>query len=105
MYFSEQISLITKKIIPDKIGNQKSEKVKRTIYCNQESVGQDEYYKAAQSGMSPKIRIVVRPYEYQEERLAEYNGKVYAVYRTFQRKPEELELYLTEKAGEKNGDY
>ena len=69
----------------------------RTVPCNVHSVGQGEFYKALQIGITAKKQIDVRTAEYEDETLAELDGKRYNLTRTFSPDNGEFtELYLSD---------
>ncbi len=74
-------------------------KKRNCIYGTVESAGQKEFFAADQNGFKAEKRITVYSEEYDNEPLAEINGKRYAIYRTFARKDHKTELYLTSRIG------
>ncbi|MCI9576619.1 MAG: phage head closure protein [Clostridiales bacterium] len=93
--------LIGKTYQTDEIGNQISVSTKRKIYVSVGSVTQYEFYAAAQVGLKPDFRLKTFYLDYQGESALEYQGEIYAVYRTYtDQKAETTELYLTKKVGE-----
>lgn len=91
--------LINKTIVEDDIGNQIEQEVSKEVFCTVESITQSEYFQASQSGLKPQIKLTMSEFDYSGETEVEYNTKRYAIYRTFLRNDERIELYLTEKAG------
>lgn len=69
----------------------------RSVFCNVLSVGQGEFYKAAQVGIAIKQQVEVHAAEYEGETLAELDGKRYEIKRTFSPDNGEFtELYLSD---------
>lgn len=65
---------------------------RRTVLCGVRSVGFREYYASSATDYHPEIKFVLADYlDYQAETLAEYNGTVYRILRTY-RTGQELEL-------------
>jgi SPP1 family predicted phage head-tail adaptor len=91
--------LISKTIVEDEIGNQIEQEEEKEVFCTVESITQSEYFQASQSGLKPQIKLTMSEFDYSGEAEVEYNTKRYAIYRTFLRNDEHIELYLTEKAG------
>ena len=57
----------------------------RTVFCTIRSVGYSEYYRALEYGLHPSIVFVLADYaEYQNEKIAEYEGVRYRVIRTYE---------------------
>ena len=71
----------------------------RTIQCKVDSIGRGEWVTAQQGGYEAEIMAKVFSASYQGESLAQYNGKTYEVYRTFQ-SGDETELYLGTRIGD-----
>ena len=77
---------------------------RREILARLSSVDRGEFFAAGQNGLRPDFRFVVFAGEYAGEKLCEYNGAQYAVYRTYQVPgTDDMELYVQRKAGLKNG--
>lgn len=69
----------------------------RSVFCNVLSVGQGEFYKAAQVGVAIKKQVEVYTADYEGETLAELAGKRYEIKRTFSPDNGEFtELYLSD---------
>jgi SPP1 family predicted phage head-tail adaptor len=78
--------------------------VRREVMARVESAGRSEFFSAGQSGFKPEYRFTVFHGEYQGEDECEYEGTLYAIYRTY-RVPgtDDLELYVRLKVGLSNG--
>lgn len=72
---------------------------KTEVFATVESVGQTEFFKAAQTGYNSEIRISVWNSEYDGQPIAEIEEKRFSIYRKFCRNDGKIELYLTEKIG------
>ncbi|MDF2985731.1 MAG: hypothetical protein K0R50_1241 [Eubacterium sp.] len=86
-----------------KLFDDKEDNIGKEVFGNIESVSQTEYFQASQSGLKPQYKIVISEYDYENETIARYNSQVFAIYRTFLRNDEHIELYLTLKAGVHHG--
>ena len=93
------IRLVSFTIVEDKIGNQIEQETLKQVFCTVESISQSEYFQGSQSGLKPQIKVTICEFDYSNEIEVEYNLKRYAVYRTYLRNDERIELYLTIKAG------
>lgn len=69
------------------------------VFAELESVGQKEFFEAAQNGMKAELKVAVRTEDYDGERIVSVYGKKFGVYRTYRRKDGKTELFLGEKAG------
>ncbi len=80
--------------------------VLRKVLADKASITQQEFFNAEGDrgiGIKPKLCMRIRSFEYKGEKLCEYAGVIYSVYRTFDRQDGITELYLSPKAGEQSG--
>lgn len=93
---AEQISL-------DEYLNEVRTYTTREVFVKPRSVYASDFYEAARSGLQPSVVLVMsNPEDYQGEKVAEYNGKVYTIIRVFQR-PDRDEVELTLEERTENG--
>lgn len=69
------------------------------VFGTVESVGQKEFFAAAQSGFKAEHKITVWQSDYDGQSIVELNNERYSVYRTFRLKDGHIELYLASKVG------
>lgn len=69
------------------------------VFATIKSVGQREFFSAAQSGFKAEKKIEVRIEDYNDQPFVVVSGKRYSVYRTFERDDQKIELYLGQKVG------
>ncbi len=95
-----EITLIGKTYEKDEIGQfVPASEAERTIECKIDSVGRSEWLTAHQGGYEAQFVMDVFSASYNGESLAQYNGKTYEIYRTFQN-GDETELYLGTRIGD-----
>ena len=75
------------------------EETKRLVYCNARSITRTELFEAGQNGHAAAYMFEMFAYDYGGEKLVEYQGKRYGVYRTYQAGRDTMELYVEEKGG------
>lgn len=69
----------------------------RLVFCNIISIGQGEFYKAAQAGIKVEAKCEVHAVDYGGETVCELHGKRYGILRTFSPNNGEFtELTLTD---------
>lgn len=75
----------------------------REIFARVSSVGRNEFFAAGEAGLRSEHQFTISAAEYQDETMCEYEGKPYAIYRTY-RVPDTdmLELYVQRKVGVNN---
>ena len=93
------IALISETFDFDEIGNQVASETKKSVFGSVESVSQNEFFSAGQSGFRADRKVTIWGFEYANETIAEIDSVRYSVYRTFLRNDEKIELYLTKKVG------
>lgn len=77
-----------------------TEKTEREVFCQVHTISQKEFFKAGEQGLKPQYRFTIaNNADYEGEKLIIYNGKEYAVYRSFVKNTEAIELYVEEKVG------
>lgn len=72
---------------------------KRDVFCQAQSVSRNEFFLGGQNGLRPEYVFTVFFGDYDGEDVVEYRGAVYAVYRTYHARTDELEIYVQRKVG------
>lgn len=83
----------------NKLGQWEKTVTRRKVYAEVSSVGMNEWFEGGRNGLNPQYRFKVFQYDYNGETELEYDGKIYAIYRTYVDKHELIELYTEEKKG------
>lgn len=78
--------------------NQKTETY-REIYANVQSVNRAEFFEGGRNGFNPEYVMTVFFGDYGGEKVLRYEGTRYTIYRTYQRRNDELELYVERREG------
>ena len=96
--WNHEITLIAKKIIgTDELKQNITEEVKTLLLCRKKSITRSEFYQANQAGIRPSLVVDIHSFEYDNQELAEFEGKRYRVIKTYPVDLETLELTMTEK--------
>lgn len=94
------ISLIAETVVESDLHvPQAVQQTERDVFADVTSVTGSEWFEGGRNGIVPEYRIVVFKYDYQGEQLLRYNGTVYQIYRTYDRRTDELELYCARRKG------
>ena len=93
------IYLISTTYAPDDLGNQVATTTRTKRYCRVDSVTRSEFYAAGNAGLHPAYKFIFSRHEYNNEKLVEYGGVIYQIYRTYRKDDEQLELYAAERVG------
>lgn len=75
------------------------ETTRRDVFCQKQSVSRNEFFLGGQNGLKPEYVFTVFFGDYEGEDTVEYSGILYSVYRTYQARTDELELYVQKKVG------
>ena len=96
---SDVIKLISSTKTQDEYGVWKETLTERQVFCNVTSISAAEFFEGGRNGLNPSYRMIVFDGDYQGETMLKYNGKTYAIYRTYRSRNDELELYVERKGG------
>lgn len=98
---AEKISLISKSYTINSIGVSVATETKKSVYAIKTNINQSEFYEAGQQGLKPYGAYAVRITEYNGEDEIEVGTKRLTVYRTYTRTDGRVELYATDRKGQK----
>ena len=96
---SDVIKLISVTQTQDAYGVWRATESEKEVFCQVSSVTQTEFFAGGRNGLNPELRFTVFFDDYSDEPIVEYDGKRYAVYRTYQGRNDTLELYVERKGG------
>lgn len=100
------VILIKRRYQNDDFGVQQVvEEQRREVMCSVQFASRAEFFSGMQAGMRPEYMMYVHPVEYQNEVIAEYRGRQYAVYRVYHKSADCMELYLQQEVGVQNDVY
>ena len=84
----------------DSIGQYTSPPTEVSVIAQIRDITQSEFTSAGMVGFKPAKKFRVRSWEYCGERLIEYDGVIYSVYRSYLAPDGRMELYTEERTGE-----
>lgn len=96
---SDIVKLIKCTYTSDSIGNKVATETAKEVFVNLRSISGAEWFNAAQANIKPQYEVVMFRYDYDDEKVVEYGGHRYGVYRTYAGKNDKLSLYLEDKVG------
>lgn len=96
---SNVVVLIGETISTDENYIQQATETRTEVYCDIQSVSQNEFFKANELGFKPQFKITMFKYDYDGESIIEVDGVRYSIYRTFEGRNDTLELYCEKKVG------
>ena len=71
----------------------------KKVFCQVDSVSASEFFEGGRNGLNPEYRMTMFFGDYSGETMLIYNGATYAIYRTYQRRDDNIELYVERKGG------
>jgi len=83
MTYDHELILIKHIWKENEIGVQIPAEIKTAILCRIKSIGRNEFYDAAMTGLKPEIVFVIHEVEYSGQREVEFGGERYKVLRTY----------------------
>lgn len=101
---SDVLKLITQTRTQDDFGRWIPATNSREVFVQVDSISQSEFYEAGRNGLNPEYRFRMFSGDYEGEELCEYNGQSYAIYRTYLRRDDTIELYVVRKGGSNGAD-
>lgn len=96
---SNVINLVATTYTRDERGVRRAVESSRQVFCDVSSVTASEFFDGGRAGLNPEYRFTIFFADYAGEQIVEYQGRRYGVYRTYQAKTDELELYVERKGG------
>lgn len=96
--YSPILTLIHTEYIPNDIGVQVPHEVPRDILGTRNNLTRSEFFAAGSTGLKPSFMFRTPQENYNGEKIAEYMGQRFGVYRTYV-SGSQIEIYLEEKAG------
>lgn len=98
-----KITLITEQTTTDSIGQIVTTESTVEYIGEVRSVTQNEYMTGRQSGLSPAYVFRISVFGYSGQKILEYDGVRYSIYRTYEADDNYIELYAEAMLGVTNG--
>lgn len=108
---SNVIYLIGQTITRGTLGQAISTETVKPVYCDIDSINSSEWFQGNQQGMNPAYRVRMFKWDYSGETIVNIGGTLvngslsggdrFSVYRTYEARDDELELYLERQVGTK----
>lgn len=96
---SDVITLIKNTPSQDEFGRWVTTPSSTDVFVQVDSVSQSEFFEAGRNGHNPEYRFRMFSGDYDGQTECEYNGDKYAIYRTYKRRNDVVELYVERKGG------
>lgn len=96
---SKTAKLITETYTKNDYGVLERSLTEKKVYVDVNSVSSSEWFEGGRNGLNPELRFTMFRYDYNNEKLIEYEGSIYTIYRTYIRNGDEIELYCEKRKG------
>ena len=96
---SELAYLVVESYTKNEYGVLDKTTTRHPVYVNVTSVTSQEWFEGGRNGLNPQYRFTMFQFDYTGEKIIEYNGKQYTIYRTYNRSVDEIELYTELRKG------
>lgn len=94
------IALVSEETTVDENGVERVASTVREVFCEKKSITRSEFFDGGRAGLNPSYMFRVFAGDYMDESTITYNGKPYAVYRTYHPDGTDyIEIYVTRKGG------
>lgn len=93
------ITLIKETTVKDARSVYQTVETSREVMCKCGSVTRNEFFEGGRNGLNPEMMFTVFVGDYEGERKCEYEGKRYAIYRTYETDSDYIELYVQREGG------
>lgn len=103
MTLFRKIKLISETVTGvDSIGQSIVTETSREVLVEVQSVNASEFFAGQQGGLAPEFRFRVDRFGYKDEKICEYGGKRYSIYKTYKSDNNYIDLYAEEERGTTN---
>lgn len=96
---SDVITLVSQAYTKNEYGVQVPTESRREVFAQVDSVTASEFFEGGRNGLNPEYRFTMFAGDYDGERVVEYQGSTYAIYRTYVARDDDIELYAERKGG------
>jgi len=96
---SEVLTLIGTTRTQDEYGIWHETPTARNVFCQVNSITRSEFFDAGRNGLNPEFMFSMFAGDYEGERVCEYRGQKYSIYRTYLGRNDVIELYAERKGG------
>ena len=95
----EKIKLVSETYSKDENGVDIMTPSEKEVFARVMSISGKEFFNAGNANIKPEFKFIVNADEYGGEKIVNYSGQKYSVYRTYRTLENSLELYVEIKEG------
>ena len=96
---SEVCFLVTRTHARDANGIMQPTETETQVFCAVQSVSASEWFEGGRSGLNPVYRLTLFKGDYSGQEIVKLNNVRYSVYRTYEAKDNNIELYVQKEGG------
>lgn len=96
---SDVAKLVSYSYLMNNYGIHERTETKRKVFVSVSSVGSSEWFEGSRNGLNPVYRFTMFSHDYEGEKVIEYAGTEYTIYRTYMKSVDEIELYSELRKG------
>lgn len=96
---SDVANLVHYEYTQNQYGIQERSTSLRRVFVDVTSVGSSEWFEGSRNGLNPQFRFTVFAPDYEGEKVIQYQGTNYSIYRTYLKDIDHIELYAELKKG------
>lgn len=93
------VNLISETYDKDSYGVTRRGFTSRKVFAKLSSVSSQEWFDGGRNGLNPQYRFTMFSHDYKNEKILEYDGVQYTIYRTYLNTIDEIDLYTELKKG------
>lgn len=97
---SAVVTLISETYSQNRLGSVIVTEKERDVFCKVSSVSASEFFEGGRNGLNPELRLTMFAYDYQGEKIIEFEGNRYAVYRIYKGTNDTLDVYVERRQGD-----
>lgn len=91
--------LVSREITKNEYLQEVTKDVLKQVFCKRGNISRSEFFNGGRQGKKPEFMLTIAKMDYDKEDEIEYQGKRYAVYRTYEIDLDYIEVYCEEKGG------
>lgn len=96
---STPIGLCSTRYTEDEFNVLQPRETTRNVFADVQTVTRAEWFEGGRNGLNPQYKFTMFKPDYEGEEIVNYQGQQHAVYRTFEPRTDEIELYCELKKG------
>lgn len=97
-----EITLIKEVETLDALNQPTTSETRTNLIAELRSTSRSEFFQGRQAGITPERVFILSAFDYSGEKIVEFEGERYAIYRTYEEDDDRIELYAQIEGGVTN---